>query len=43
MEKRSKELDTQQRQLYKKMLGTAGSETAAGKREVGVSISCFMV
>jgi len=44
MEKRTKELETHQRQLYKKMLGATGTETTADKREVwrmSIGFWCF--
>ena len=34
VEKRCKDMETHQRQLYRKMLGTASDEAAASKHEV---------
>ena len=39
MEKRSKEMESHERQLYKKMLGTAGDEAAADKQQVSMTLT----
>ena len=38
MEKKTKEQETHQKQLYKKMLGTAGDEGAANRQEVMIPV-----